>query len=87
MARKSPNRSLIISGQRCRSGIKYLVLTHYHMDHTGGMRTYVAEGATVIVPTPDKAYFEKDVQAPRSLVPDDLQKNRGRRQGSDVAEG
>ena len=54
--------------------IKYLVLTHHHMDHTGGMRTYVAEGATVIVPTPDKAYFEKDVKAPRTLVPDDLQK-------------
>jgi glyoxylase-like metal-dependent hydrolase (beta-lactamase superfamily II) len=53
--------------------IKYLVLTHHHMDHTGGMRTYVAEGATVIVPTPDKAYFENDVKAPRTLVPDDLQ--------------
>ena len=54
--------------------IKYLVLTHHHMDHTGGMRTYIAEGATVIVPTPDKAYFENDVKAPRTLVPDDLQK-------------
>ena len=56
--------------------IKYLVLTHHHMDHTGGMRTYVAEGATVIVPTPDKAYFENDVKAPRTLVPDDLQKKQ-----------
>jgi glyoxylase-like metal-dependent hydrolase (beta-lactamase superfamily II) len=54
--------------------IKYLVLTHHHMDHAGGMRTYVAEGAIVIVPAPDKAYFENDVRAPRTLVPDDLQK-------------
>jgi glyoxylase-like metal-dependent hydrolase (beta-lactamase superfamily II) len=54
--------------------IKYLVLTHHHMDHTGGMRTFVAEGATIIVPSPDKAYFEQDVVAPRTLVPDDLQK-------------
>ena len=54
--------------------IKYLVLTHHHMDHTGGMRTFVAEGATIIVPAPDKVYFEKDVAAPRTLVPDDLQK-------------
>ncbi len=54
--------------------IKYLVLSHQHMDHTGGMRTYVAEGADVIVPAPDKAYFEKDVKAPRTIVPDDLQK-------------
>jgi len=54
--------------------IRYLVLTHHHMDHTGGMRTYVAEGAKVIVPSPDKAFFEKDVKAPHTIVPDDLQK-------------
>jgi Metallo-beta-lactamase superfamily len=54
--------------------IKYLVLTHQHMDHTGGMRTYVAEGANVIVPNPDKAYFEKDVKGAHTIVPDDLQK-------------
>jgi glyoxylase-like metal-dependent hydrolase (beta-lactamase superfamily II) len=54
--------------------IKYIVLTHHHMDHTGGMRTYVAEGATVVVPSPDKAYFEKDVKAAHTVVPDDLQK-------------
>ena len=40
----------------------------------GGMRTYVAEGAKVIVPTPDKAYFEKDIKMPHTVVPDDLQK-------------
>jgi len=54
--------------------IRYLVLTHHHMDHTGGMRTYVAEGAKVIVPAPDKAYFEQDVRSPRTVVPDELQK-------------
>jgi len=54
--------------------IKTLVLTHHHMDHTGGMRAYVAEGATVIVPTPSKAYFERVVQAPHTLAPDTLQK-------------
>jgi glyoxylase-like metal-dependent hydrolase (beta-lactamase superfamily II) len=54
--------------------IKYLVLTHHHMDHTGGMRTYVAKGANVIVPAPDKAYFEKDVRVPHTLVVDELQK-------------
>jgi glyoxylase-like metal-dependent hydrolase (beta-lactamase superfamily II) len=54
--------------------IKYLILTHHHMDHTGGMRTYVADGATVIVPSPDKAYFAKDVKTVHTVVPDDLQK-------------
>jgi glyoxylase-like metal-dependent hydrolase (beta-lactamase superfamily II) len=54
--------------------IRYLILTHHHMDHTGGMRTYVAEGAKVIVPSGDKAYFEKDVKMPHTILPDDLQK-------------
>src|SRR5215831_17201850 len=54
--------------------IKYLVLTHHHMDHTGGMRAFAAEGATVIVPSPDKAYFEQVVKAAHSLEPDTQQK-------------
>jgi len=56
--------------------IKYLVLTHHHMDHTGGARTFMAEGATVIVPTPDKAYFEKVARNPHTVVPDELSKKR-----------
>jgi Metallo-beta-lactamase superfamily len=55
--------------------IRYLVLTHHHMDHTGGMRTYVAEGATIIVPSQSAAYFEKIVTYPHTIVPDELQKN------------
>jgi len=55
--------------------IKYLVLTHHHMDHTGGMRTYVAEGATIVVPSQALEYFEKVVRAPHTVVPDELQKN------------
>ena len=54
--------------------IKYLVLTHHHMDHIGGTRTYVAEGATVIVPSQAKAYFEKVLAAPHTVAPDALQK-------------
>jgi glyoxylase-like metal-dependent hydrolase (beta-lactamase superfamily II) len=54
--------------------IKYLVLTHHHMDHTGGVRAFAAEGATVIVPTPDKAYFEQVIKASHTLEPDAQQK-------------
>ena len=54
--------------------IKYLVLSHHHMDHTGGMRTYVAEGATIIVPSESKDYFENVVRAPHTVVMDDLQR-------------
>lgn len=54
--------------------IKYLVLTHHHMDHTGGMRAYVAEGATVIVPAGSKEVFAKAVRAPHTIAPDAQQK-------------
>ncbi len=55
--------------------VRYLVLTHHHMDHTGGMRTYVAEGAMIVVPSTAKEYFDKVVAAPHTVVPDELQKN------------
>jgi len=54
--------------------IKTLILTHHHMDHTGGMRAFVAEGATVIVPAPDKVYFENVIKAQHALEPDPQQK-------------
>jgi len=54
--------------------IKALILTHHHMDHTGGTRAFVAEGAQVIVPAPDKAYFEAVIKAPHAIEPDAEQK-------------
>jgi len=50
--------------------IKYVVLTHHHMDHTGGTRTFVAEGATVIVPDTAQAYFETSFARPHTVVAD-----------------
>jgi hypothetical protein len=42
------------------------------------MRTFVAEGANVIVPSPDKSYFEADIKAAHTVAPDALQsKPRG----------
>jgi glyoxylase-like metal-dependent hydrolase (beta-lactamase superfamily II) len=52
--------------------IKYLVLTHHHMDHTGGMRAYVAEGAEVVLPAQTRAYFEQVAKAPHTVQPDTL---------------
>ena len=54
--------------------IKYVVLTHHHMDHTGGARSFVAEGATVVVPASAKTYFEKNLPAPRTVAADAQQK-------------
>jgi glyoxylase-like metal-dependent hydrolase (beta-lactamase superfamily II) len=50
--------------------IKYVVSTHHHFDHSGGLRTYVAEGATVVTHASNKAYFEKSFVAPSTIAPD-----------------
>jgi glyoxylase-like metal-dependent hydrolase (beta-lactamase superfamily II) len=55
--------------------IKYLVNTHQHFDHSGGIRTYVAEGATIITNAINKQYYEQTFKAPRTLAPDKLSQN------------
>src|SRR4029077_10924967 len=55
--------------------IKYLVNTHHHWDHSSGIRTYVAEGATVITSDVNKTYYETAWKAPRTLNPDNLAKS------------
>ncbi len=55
--------------------IRYLVMTHHHMDHLGGARTYVAEGATVVVGSPDKAHVAAELSMPRTMHPDAQQKH------------
>jgi glyoxylase-like metal-dependent hydrolase (beta-lactamase superfamily II) len=55
--------------------IRYLVNTHHHWDHSSGIRTYVAEGATVITSEMNKAYYEEAWKRPRLLEPDNLSKS------------
>jgi glyoxylase-like metal-dependent hydrolase (beta-lactamase superfamily II) len=50
--------------------IRYLVLTHHHVDHVGGMRTYAAEGATIVVGKGDGDYIRKALVRPETLNPD-----------------
>lgn len=49
-----------------------LVNTHAHFDHLGGVRAYVAEGATIVTHEKNKAYYEKIWSNPHTLVPDRL---------------
>ena len=50
--------------------IKYVVNTHNHFDHSGGLRTFIAEGATIITYQGNKGYFEKIFSLPHTLNPD-----------------
>jgi glyoxylase-like metal-dependent hydrolase (beta-lactamase superfamily II) len=48
---------------------RYVVLTHHHIDHTGGVRAYAAQGATIVVGKGDGAFFRKVLSAPHGLDP------------------
>ena len=52
--------------------IRYLVNSHVHFDHSGGLRTYVDEGATIVTHELNKAYYKEVWAAPRTLGPDRL---------------
>lgn len=54
--------------------IQYVVSTHHHFDHLGGIRTYFSDGATIIAPLVNREFIERFVlsSAPRTLEPDRL---------------
>jgi len=55
--------------------IRYVVNTHAHYDHAGGLRTYVAEGITVITHEINKPFFEQAWARPRTIEPDPLSRS------------
>ena len=52
--------------------IRYVVNTHHHFDHAGGLGPFVVEGATIITHDVNKAFFESSLAAPRTVQPDKL---------------
>jgi glyoxylase-like metal-dependent hydrolase (beta-lactamase superfamily II) len=52
--------------------ITYLINTHSHLDHAGGLRTYVDEGATIVTLPMNQAFYERVWRAPHTLNPDRL---------------
>jgi glyoxylase-like metal-dependent hydrolase (beta-lactamase superfamily II) len=55
--------------------IKYLINTHSHFDHAGGVRTYVAEGATIITQEINVPFYKMAWAAPRTIAPDNMSKS------------
>lgn len=56
--------------------IKYAAVTHHHDDHAGGVRTYIAEGATIITTPGLRSFFTRVAEARNfTLQPDALTRN------------
>jgi glyoxylase-like metal-dependent hydrolase (beta-lactamase superfamily II) len=52
--------------------ITYLVNTHAHFDHAGGLRTYVDEGAAIVTLPTNQAFYARAWRGARTLHPDRL---------------
>jgi len=54
--------------------VRYNVITHHHFDHSSGLRTYIAQGSTLVTHRDNADFYEQVLlsPAPRTLAPDRL---------------
>jgi glyoxylase-like metal-dependent hydrolase (beta-lactamase superfamily II) len=50
--------------------VKYVVTSHHHWDHLGGIRAAIAEGATIVTHESNKAFIEHVAMTEHTLRPD-----------------
>jgi glyoxylase-like metal-dependent hydrolase (beta-lactamase superfamily II) len=55
--------------------IRYIVNTHLHFDHVGGLRAYAAEGATIVTEQANIPYYQQIWATPWTIRPDRLAKS------------
>ena len=55
--------------------IRYVVNTHAHFDHASGLAPFAAEGITIVTHANNRAFLEKALGNPRTLVGDALAKS------------
>jgi glyoxylase-like metal-dependent hydrolase (beta-lactamase superfamily II) len=58
--------------------IKYLINTRHHFDHAAGIRTYAAEGVTIVTHEINRPYYERAAANTWQLAPDRLAKSKKR---------
>lgn len=54
--------------------IKYVVMTHFHIDHSGGIRAYAAKGATIVAHEANVDFLKTMLSRPKTVRPDSLAK-------------
>ncbi len=56
--------------------IRYVIPTHFHNDHSGGIRTYTEAGATIVAPAISAAHYERIARAPHTIRAERLEQSR-----------
>ena len=57
--------------------VRYVINTHPHVDHTGGVRTFAAIGSTIITQQANVTFINELLKTPHTIIPDTLQKTAG----------
>ena len=55
--------------------IRYVINTHTHFDHAGGLRAYAAEGVTIVTQAGNIPYYQQVWSNPRTIAPDRLSRS------------
>jgi len=55
--------------------IRFVLNTHVHFDHSGGLGAFAADGATIVTHQSNKAYFDRAFSVKRTVSPDALAKS------------
>src|SRR5438093_6150010 len=66
--------------------IRYVIATHHHFDHSGGLRAFASVGVTVVAHESDRAFLTQALAAPAVLSPDLLAKSGRKAQVEAVRE-
>ena len=66
--------------------IRYVIATHHHFDHSGGLRAFASVGVTVVAHESDRAFLTQALAAPAVLSPDLLAKSGRKGQVEGVRE-
>jgi glyoxylase-like metal-dependent hydrolase (beta-lactamase superfamily II) len=66
--------AVIAEARRLAPGkpIRYVVNSHHHFDHAGGLRTAASTGATLVVSEQARPWFERAFATPNRIRPDAL---------------
>jgi glyoxylase-like metal-dependent hydrolase (beta-lactamase superfamily II) len=52
--------------------VKTVVATHYHYDHSGGLRAFIARGSTILTTAGNRDFITKLAKTPHVIKPDSL---------------